>query len=208
MSNTPKFKKGDRVRVIQPNDRRHGQVLTVYDYNDGWCIVEEGNIVKFDDRELELVTSDNSELSRLVADANRGYKAADRLQREFGDQVYHRAYDPITRRQYDWKPLANVNRCVNTEIMVAPKPSPKLRLEPEGWDVEIKGDKVSVGCREFIARNLRNDLDALIKGKRTQANSLRLYWAGVIYDYNQDASYYLSRESADKLLKFLEENSQ
>lgn len=205
ISMKPKFKKGDRVRVTHgpyPEYFVLGKTYVVAQDGDGnpMCYDERGHKTYMSATKYELVTEDNSELQRLVDEANRGVVALNEISSKYRGQIEQDA------GQYGW--ISAGVSSVYAKYRIKPTPKPKLRLEPEGWDVEIKGDKVSVGCKEFPLSNLASVLRQLTNGAVDDGYNIGIYQASFRATRNSIAheGNTLSWESADALLKFLEEN--
>jgi hypothetical protein len=139
-----------------------------------------------------------SELEQLVATANEGQKAIRRLMTtQYGLQVSVTLED-----EYVVPP--DVNPSVGTEYRFAIKPIPKLEpfTTSNGWIVELKDDRLYIGCTSFLARDVLHTLRSFTAGDchlELRGHRLSASRYGVVTSFGR-----LKWADADRILEELE----
>jgi hypothetical protein len=153
-----KFKVGDKVRVIQKGHRQFGQVASIVKDDKSNCYqysLDVPNSDVFGDRELELVTSDESELERLVRVANEGLDAMATLKYDYSNKVqWHTGtmYDP---------------HLFPSRIQIKSKPKFEPFVVGSGWTVKLEGETLHVGCQQFDSKRARGMLSFLLNNGKS-----------------------------------------
>lgn len=208
-----KFKPGDRVRAIHQNGNvEKGDILTVERSaisNGGFSFFfakEKINTFTYDgsyiEQSFELV---KSELEELVEKANEGYQAIKKLVEQHTTDFEHKSkfsngFVPCIRD--DW---------FYYEFRVKPK---KKEFKPftvkEGWEVSIQVEDLHIGCKVFDPVTLRSQLKNLLDGCMSAGVITARYDLfptryNINFKYNKKENYSLSYESAEQIIKALEE---
>ncbi len=194
------FKKGDRVRCIREfsNGRMHTHgalneiyVVKVDQESSGSVNIE--NLGLLSSNRFELVTS---ELDELIETALNGYKALQKLNKEYKGQFKHTNQSGIEFRDIVYNNLHKIK----LEKVEIPKFEPFTVRS--NWKVELDGATLKVGCQKFDASDLYKSLDAMCRcnaQKCVNENyTLTASRRGVEYSL-----HFITWEDAEKILEAL-----
>lgn len=99
-----------------------------------------------------------TELERLVRKANEGREAERTLYKNFSKQYEVRSDNSMQM----WNGFDKIV-IVNTEFRVKPRPAFTPFTVGNGWTVELKGDRLTIGCREYDAKIIRREFDQMCR---------------------------------------------
>lgn len=144
-----------------------------------------------------------SELERLVATANAGIDAINELHRKFHKHVqYESAFPP-----HEWADvLREENGGIFGKYRVKPKESAFASFTTSnGWLVEMKGDVLHIGCREYEAKPFREMLNRFKNDSNTYHDGPKSEPFMATRKGLMHGGHILAWVDADELLKRLEE---
>lgn len=207
----PKFKVGDKVRRFRGfgSDFQKDKTYTVTavkekSYATTIDLLEKPEKDYWWASEFELVESSEnpylpeeyknrvveSELERLVRVANEGLVALTQIGRKYSRET----------NSLGLSYLADYN---TSPVFIKPKPKFEPLTVGSNWRVELKGDVLHIGCKDFDARNFKNTLNdfckadaknRLVQGINAYAGRNNLMWSG----------YEITWSDADRILEALE----
>jgi hypothetical protein len=218
-----KFKVGDRVKCIDPGSYLYGYVGTIEKISDNKVPkyrveFRDYNLpVTFSELNLELFRGESeqkaneSELERLVRVANEGRIALNELKAKYRNAV---VFD-------DGVPLDGF-KLSERNLVVKPKPTfepfyvgPEYKkcsdlshtdscLGDSAWKVELKGDVLHVGCREFNAYYAKRALQSLLKDEDTSYTTSGIEVMATRSGIGLRGEGKISWADADRILEALE----
>lgn len=138
-------------------------------------------------------------LEELVRKANEGYRAVHQIFKRYPDEVDFSSYN-YPQDKWDTTVNWDSSRLKPSEFRVKPKPIFEPFTVGQNWKVELDGQNVKVGCKNYNAKKLKEGLVDLNNGHSRSHNSLDLFATkkGV-----REGEYLISWEDADKLLEAL-----
>jgi hypothetical protein len=205
------FKLGDRVRYIGPTSGgfTKGKIYIADQYVDkpgefarlGTWTDDNGSCNGHDQKHFELVTSNESELERLVRVANEGALASYRLRTEFGHEIEFKNNGSYK----NWTPCHEITFSGTTaEYRIKQKPKFEPFVVGSGWQVKLEGDMLHIGCQKFNATSFKK----AVKGAETGLITDRSVLAGVPMTGSRSGiewdGHRMLWSDADKILAALE----
>lgn len=201
-----KFKVGDMVRSKRgrrgtDNQINSHDVYTVASIAGPWIGLKEDAACEccFYANDFVLVES-QSELQRLVDDANRGFAALEILRRQYGGKFQYRH-----AKNREWQTHCGAAGTFSDyEYRIKPEPAFEPFAVGQNWKVELveDGKRVKVGCQEFNRAWLHGALVDLVKRNCSKSDGpipLTAIRSGIRY-----SSHEITWSDADRLLEALE----
>lgn len=210
---TVMFKKGDEVECIDAECTkgqlvlgRHYEVARVCENGCGLDLIDTDRFVmtNWNSNRFRLVTKD-SELEELVKTANAGYRAVEKL---YTEHIKNIEWKNSNTPNWNLPREDGVGFVNGREIRVKLKPKFELLFvarDKANWLVELRGDRLYIGCQEYDAEGMRIALKRMCGSERvtevSRADGEKLLATrfGI-----KHGTYAISWEDADRILAALE----
>jgi hypothetical protein len=195
-----KFKKGDRVRCIKGWDYFRlfaGSEYIIDRVEDCEVALRElpGTGTFIESRFQLVAPAEQSELEELVATANAGFEALDKLRALHPNNV-----EVQNANDEKWRLIGAWGEWSEVRYRIKQTPAFEPFTVGQGWRVELDGGMLRIGCQSFVPDVLRSYLIDLCDRNALSAGNLSATRTGVAME---GTPHSISWDDADRLLAAL-----